>query len=63
MRTISGSATTMSAVGNLTVDSAGNIYLLNDLNILKFSPTTTGNVAPTATISSMFFENFNIAVR
>jgi hypothetical protein len=63
MRTISGSATTMSAVGNLTVDSAGNIYLLNDLNILKFSPTTTGNVAPTATISSMFFENFNIAVQ
>lgn len=63
MRTISGSATTMSAIGNLTVDSLGNIYLLNDLNILKFSPTAAGNVAPTATISSMFFENFNIAVR
>jgi hypothetical protein len=53
----------MSAIGNLTVDSFGNIYLLNDLNILKFSPTAAGNVAPTATISSMFFENFNIAVQ
>ena len=63
MRTISGSATTMNAIGNLTVDSAGNIYVLNDINILKFSPTATGNVAPTATISSMFFENFNIAVQ
>jgi hypothetical protein len=63
MRTISGSATTMSAIGNLAVDSAGHIYILNDLNILKFSPTATGNVAPTATISSMFFENFNIAVQ
>jgi hypothetical protein len=63
MRAISGSATTMSAIGNLAVDSAGNIYVLNDLNILKFPPTATGNVAPTATISSMFFENFNIAVQ
>jgi hypothetical protein len=63
MRTISGSTTTMNAIGNLTVDSAGNIYVLNDINILKFSPTATGNVAPTATISSMFFENFNLAVQ
>jgi hypothetical protein len=63
MRTISGSATTMNAIGNLTVDSAGNIYVLNDINILKFSLTATQNVAPTATISSMFSENFNIAVQ
>src|SRR5271156_4762797 len=63
MRTISGSATTMSAIGNLTVDSAGNIYVLNDLNILKFSPSAMGNAAPTATMSSTFFENSNIAVQ
>jgi hypothetical protein len=62
MRTISGSATMMSALGSLALDSAGNIYVLNDLNILKFSPTAMGNVAPTATISSMFSENSNIAV-
>lgn len=63
MRTISGSATTMSELGNLALDSAGNIYVLNGLNILKFSPSAMGNVTPTATISSMFFENFNIAVQ
>jgi len=63
IRTISGSATMMNALGNLALDSAGNIYVLNDLNILKFFPTATGNVAPTASISSMFFENFNIAVQ
>ncbi len=63
MRTISGSATTMSALGNLALDSAGNIYVLNELNILKFSPTATGNVAPIATISSMPIANYNIAVQ
>jgi len=63
MRTISGSATMMSALGNLALDSAGNIYVLNELNILKFSPTATGNVAPIATISSAPIANFNIAVQ
>ncbi len=63
MRTISGSATMLSAPGNLTVDSAGNIYVLNENNILKFSPAATGNVAPTATMTSTFFENSNIAVQ
>jgi hypothetical protein len=63
IRAISGSATMMSALGNLTVDGAGNIYVLNDLNILQFSAAATGNIAPAATISSMFFENFNIAVQ
>lgn len=63
MRTISGSATTMSALGNLALDSAGNIYVLNELNILKFSSTATGNVAPIATISSMPIANYNIAVQ
>ena len=53
----------MSELGNLALDSAGNIYVLNGLNILKFSPSAMGNVTPTATISSMFFENFNIAVQ
>jgi hypothetical protein len=50
MRTISGSATGMIDLGNLTVDSAGNIYVLNDLNILKFAPTATGNAAPISSI-------------
>jgi hypothetical protein len=34
-RTISGSATTMSAVGDLALDSAGNIYVLKDLNLFE----------------------------
>jgi hypothetical protein len=64
IRTISGSATTMVSPGNLSLDSAGNIYVLNNLNILKFSPTATGNVAPAATISSVgFVEVSSIAIR
>lgn len=51
-RTISASATTMSAVGDLALDSAGNIYVLNDLNLLKHAPNATGNVTPIATITS-----------
>ena len=64
IRTISGSATTMSAVGNLALDSAGNIYVLNSLNLLKFAPNATENVAPIATITtptSLIFGN-SIAV-
>jgi hypothetical protein len=68
-RTISGSATTMTgggnlAQGNLALDSAGNIYFLNAVNLLVFAPTATGNVAPTATITtplSLVFD-FSIAV-
>lgn len=63
-RTISGSATTISAVGNLALDSAGNIYVLNGLDLLKFAPSATGNVAPIATITtatSLVFDN-SIAV-
>jgi hypothetical protein len=52
IRTISGSASTISAAGNLALDSAGNIYLLNGLNLLKFAPGATGNVAPIATITT-----------
>jgi hypothetical protein len=64
-RTISGSATTMTESGNLALDSAGNIYFLNAVNLLVFAPTATGNVAPTATITtplSLVFD-FNIAVQ
>jgi len=55
VRTIAGSATTMIAPGNLSADSAGNIYVLNDLNVLKFGPNATGNIAPSATISFVGF--------
>jgi hypothetical protein len=62
IRTISGLATMMTGIGNLSLDSDGNIYVLNGDNILKFAPGSTGNVAPTSIISSHFFANFNIAV-
>jgi hypothetical protein len=52
IRTISGPATTMSSIGNLALDSAGNIYVLNDLGLLKFASNATGNVAPIATITT-----------
>lgn len=55
IQTISGGATTMGNIGNLRVDSAGNIYVLNGSTILKFAPDATGNVAPVATISSSAF--------
>jgi hypothetical protein len=59
-RIISGSATTMGELGNLRVDSAGNIYVLSENeqgsdNILKFAPGATGNVAPIVSISSTAF--------
>jgi hypothetical protein len=63
-RTISGPATTMNAIGSLALDTAGNIYVLNDLNLLKFAPNAMGNVAPIATITtptSLIFAN-SIAV-
>lgn len=63
IRTISGSATTLDAIGDLALDSAGNIYVLNGLDLLKFGPNATGNVAPIATITapSLVFVN-SIAV-
>jgi hypothetical protein len=64
IRTISGPATTMSSIGSLASDSAGNIYVLNVPNLLKFAPNATGNVAPIATITtatSLIFAN-SIAV-
>lgn len=60
VRTISGAATTMNQIGGLRVDSAGNIYVLNQTStgapsILKFSATASGNTAPIATITSSTF--------
>lgn len=59
MRTISGAATTMEELGNLRVDSVGNIYVLSHAGgsekILKFAPGATGNVAPIGTITSAAF--------
>jgi hypothetical protein len=52
---ISGSATTMENIGNLRVDSAGNIYVLSGSQVLRFAPGASGNVAPAATISSSAF--------
>jgi hypothetical protein len=45
----------MESVGNLRVDSAGNLYVLEGSTILKFAPGAKGNVAPIATISSSAF--------
>jgi hypothetical protein len=59
IRTISGSATTLLAGGNLTVDGAGNIYILNALSILVFGATANGNVAPTAVIDGSAGGVFN----
>jgi Beta-propeller repeat len=56
IQTISGSATTMeNNIGNLRVDSAGNIYVTSGSTILRFAPGATGNVAPAATVSSSSF--------
>ena len=51
-RTIAGPATTIGEGGNLALDSAGNIYVLNNTNLLKFAPNAMGNVAPIATITT-----------
>jgi hypothetical protein len=55
IRTISGSATTMIAAGNLSVDSDANVYVVDLPGILKFGPTSSGNVPPTAIISFVGF--------
>lgn len=60
IRIISGSATTMGEIGNLRVDSEGNIYVFGDVSrtiLLKFSSTATGNVAPSASISLSAYSN------
>jgi hypothetical protein len=55
--TIGGPATTINGIQSLAVDSAGNIYVSNfpdgdaSPEILEFSAGSTGNVAPTRTIS------------
>ncbi len=59
IRTITGPATTMVEIGNLRVDSAGNIYVLNGTAILKFAADATGNAAPAATITSSFYFQFD----
>jgi hypothetical protein len=60
IRTISGSATTMGEIGNISIDSDGNIYVFGDPmpnTLLKFSSTATGNVAPASSISlSAFYQ-------
>jgi hypothetical protein len=57
IRTITGPATTMAEIGNLRVDSAGNIYVINGSTILKFAADATGNVAPADSVtSSSYFE-------
>jgi hypothetical protein len=55
IRTVSGSATTMVGLTNLSVDRDGNVYVINLLNVLKFAPTSSGNVPPSATISFVGF--------
>ena len=55
IRTITGSATGMGEIGNLEVDSSGNIYVLDGSSIHKFAPDAKGNVAPAATITSSAF--------
>ena len=55
IRTITGPATGMGEIGNLQVDSAGNIYVLDGSSIHKFAPDAKGNVAPAATITSSSF--------
>ncbi|ADV84950.1 NHL repeat containing protein [Terriglobus saanensis] len=52
-RTITGAATLLNQPLSLAVDTAGNLYVsdLVQLGISVFSPTATGNVAPASTIS------------
>jgi hypothetical protein len=59
IRTITGLATTMGYIGNLRVDSAGNIYVLSGTTILKFAADATGNAAPAASITSRSYFQFD----
>jgi hypothetical protein len=57
-RIISGSLTQLGTLGGITVDSAGNIYVIStdaygaNPMVLTFSKSATGNVAPTTSFSS-----------
>ena len=59
IRIITGEATAMGEIGNLRVDSAGNIYVLSGTTILKFAAAATGNVAPIASITSSSYFQFD----
>ena len=52
IRAISCPATTMPTIGNLRVDSAGEVFVLSGTTILKFAAGATGNIAPAAAITS-----------
>jgi hypothetical protein len=55
VQAITGDPNSMESVGNLRVDSTGNLYVVDGSTILKFAPGAKGNVAPIATISSSAF--------
>ncbi len=66
-RTITGALTTLHAVAGITVDPAGNIFVVSStpaltttsLNptVLKFSASASGNVAPVSTFTSSAWTN------
>lgn len=65
VRTISGTSTGMMyQIWGLRVDSAGNVYVLNEgsatvgTEVLEFAPSAIGNAAPTAVISSSSLPGF-----
>ncbi|MFZ0335672.1 MAG: hypothetical protein WA855_13165 [Candidatus Acidiferrales bacterium] len=62
VRVIAGSTTTLSGIGNLTVDGAGNIYVVSGQTVLKFAPSENGDVAPSATIAYGIPGFYGIAV-
>ena len=49
---ITGSSANIATIGNLRVDSAGNIFAIGGPGVVKFSTSSTGNVAPAAVITS-----------
>ncbi len=63
LRTLGGATTTISLIGGMTTDSAGNLYMTGGTvtfsgttsvytgSILEFAPGATGNVAPIRTIT------------
>ena len=55
VQAITGGPNPMEDLGNLRVDSTGNLYVVDGSTILIFAPGAKGNVAPTATISSSGF--------